>query len=69
MSQQILRIDGVMAKTGLAKSTIYLRLKQDPHFPRPVPLGSPHAVGWLASELDEWISSQVRASRGEPVAA
>jgi len=60
----ILRIDGVMARTGLAKSTIYLKLQENSSFPKPIKLGGPRAQGWLASEVDEWISEQVRASRG-----
>lgn len=67
---EILRVGEVMRRTGLAKSTIYLKVKQaregaGPRFPLPVPLGGPHAVGWLASEVDQWIADQVRAARGE----
>lgn len=65
----ILRIDGVMARTGLAKSTIYLKLQEDPSFPKPVKLGGPRAQGWLTEEIDDWILLQVRASRSSPVAA
>jgi len=63
----ILRIDGVMARTGLARSTIYLRLKEDPQFPKPIPLG--RVRGWLAAEVDEWIADRVREARGKPAAA
>jgi hypothetical protein len=32
-------------------------------FPAPILLGG-RAVGWLSHEVDEWISSRVRAPRG-----
>jgi prophage regulatory protein len=62
MAHQVLRIGGVKERTGLAKSTIYLRIQQG-SFPKPIPLGSDHVVGWLASEIDAWIDAQVRAAR------
>lgn len=68
MAQQFLRIQEVQARTGLARATIYLRISQG-KFPSPVPLGSPHAVGWLDSEIDQWISEQVRAARPESAVA
>ncbi len=43
----ILRRKQVQARTGLARSTIYLHIKNGA-FPRPVPLGN-RAVGWLES--------------------
>lgn len=68
MADRILRLPEVQSRTGLSRSTCYLRIAQK-RFPEPVPLGSPQIVGWLESEIDAWISEQVRASRGEPVAA
>jgi prophage regulatory protein len=62
MATQMLRIREVSARTGLGRSTIYLRIAQG-QFPRPVPLGSPHVVGWLASEVDQWIAAQIAAAR------
>ena len=51
----ILRKSEVISLTGLSPSTIE-RLERDGTFPRRRQLG-PHAVGWLASELDEWAKS------------
>jgi len=31
-------------------------------FPKPVPLG-PRAVGWLESEVSEWIAGRVKIAR------
>lgn len=65
MAQQtVLRIGDVMARTGLARSTLYLRIQQGT-FPRPIALGSQYCKGFLAAEVDEWISERVRQSRGE----
>ena len=68
MTQQFLRIREVMVRTSLSRASIYLRIQQG-RFPKPIPLGSTHAVGWLASEIDSWISDQVRAARPELSAA
>jgi prophage regulatory protein len=58
----ILRCKQVQARTGLARSTIYLYIKTGT-FPRPVPLGA-RAVGWLESEVCDWIAERVRIARG-----
>jgi len=60
-SATILRIEQVMAQTGLGKSTIYDRLNEkspryDPTFPKQVELG-PGAVGWYADEISGWVLS------------
>lgn len=59
----ILRRKQVQARTGLARSTIYLHIKNGA-FPRPVQLG-PRAVGWLESEVSDWIAERVRITRGD----
>ena len=60
---RIVRLPDVLARTGLARSTIYVRLAQG-SFPQPVQLGA-RAVGWIESEVDEWLRQQIAASRGE----
>ena len=57
----ILRRKQVQARTGLARSTIYQQI-QAGTFPRPVQLG-PRAVGWLESEVSDWITERIAASR------
>lgn len=64
MAQQFLRLPEVQARTGLSRATIYLRISQG-RFPKPIPLGSPYAVGWLESEIETWIAEQVSAARGD----
>ena len=58
---RFLRLPEVMARTGLSRSTIYVRLEQG-LFPRPVSLGG-RAVGWIDSEIDEWMNNRVAESR------
>ena len=58
---RFLRLPEVMARTGLSRSTIYVRLEQG-LFPRPVSLGG-RAVGWIESEVDEWIRERITESR------
>ena len=59
----ILRFPQVIARTGLKRATIYLRLKAG-SFPRPISLGE-RAVGWLESDIEAWIQGRVKASRNQ----
>lgn len=61
MSEVILRLPLVKARTGLSRSTIYLRVKEGA-FPKPVNLGA-RAVGWIESEIDDWLNKQIKRSR------
>ena len=47
--------------TGLSRSTIYLRMEQG-KFPEKINLGS-RAVGWISSEIKEWIEERIKESR------
>lgn len=64
----IIRMPDLEAITGLARPTVYKRLKDDPTFPRPVSLsnsksrGSP--VGWILGEVQDWVRKRI-ALRGE----
>ena len=61
MSYTILRLPAVKARTGLSRSTIYVRISAG-NFPKPISLGS-RAVGWIESEIDAWLEDQIDASR------
>ncbi len=63
MANALLRLPAVQARTGLARSTIYLRISQGT-FPKPVLLGGKRAVGFPENEIEEWIVGQIEASRG-----
>jgi prophage regulatory protein len=57
----ILRRKQVQDRTGLSRSTIYLRIAQGT-FPKAVSLGA-RAVGWVESEIEEWLHSRIELSR------
>ena len=61
MAISILRLREVQARTGLARSTIYQRMAEG-RFPKPVSLGG-RAVGWVDSEIHDWLRHQVEISR------
>ena len=61
MTQTILRLPSVKIATGLSRSTVYLRIAHGV-FPHPVSLGG-RAVGWLETEIQEWLQRQIEASR------
>ena len=54
---KVLRLNGVILTTGLARSTIYKLISED-KFPRPVLLTG-RSVGWIESEVVDWIRSRV----------
>ena len=59
---RFVRLPEVMARTGLSRSSIYVRVAAG-RFPEPVPLGG-RAVGWIEAELDDWLRSRIAESRG-----
>ena len=61
MAKMILRLPTLKTRVGLSRSTIYQGVA-DGSFPRPISLGA-RAVGWLESDIDEWISRKIAASR------
>ena len=61
MVTAILRLPAVKARTGLSRSTIYLRISRG-EFPKPVSLGG-RAIGWVEAEVNDWLSQRIEASR------
>jgi len=60
-ASRILRRKQVEELTGLSRSTLYKFIKEG-LFPQPISLGS-RAVGWIGSEVDQWISKRIEISR------
>lgn len=63
MSHTILRLPSVIARTGLSRSSIYLRMSEGT-FPKSVPLGA-RAIGWVEEEVDEFLDRQISARNEE----
>lgn len=61
MTNNILRAKGVMAKTGLSRACIYSYIGKG-MFPKQISLGG-KSVGWLESDIDEWIEQCAKKSR------
>ena len=59
--QKFLRLKSVLEKTGLTRSMTYELIKER-SFPTSINLGA-RAVGWLESEIDDWIAQRVAARR------
>ena len=57
----ILRRPQVQQRTGLSRSTLYQYIK-DGEFPNSITLG-PRSVGWLESDISDWIAERVKISR------
>jgi len=58
---RILRLPNVLDRTGLSRSTVYQRVSEG-RFPKPVSLGA-RAVGWVETDIEEWICRQIGSSR------
>lgn len=71
-SPRIIRRKQLEARLGLSRSTIYGKLtpnpnrpnEYDPTFPKPIQIGS-RAVGWLESEINDWLTAQIEKSRSK----
>jgi prophage regulatory protein len=61
MTHSILRLPAVKSRTGLSRSTIYLRISEG-RFPKPISLGG-RAVGWIETEVNDWLNRQIEVSR------
>ncbi|MFC1776929.1 helix-turn-helix transcriptional regulator [Pseudomonadota bacterium] len=57
----LIRLPLVIARTGLSRSTIYAKIK-DETFPAPIQLGL-RAVGWIDNEVSEWIEARISQAR------
>ena len=65
MVKIILRLPTVINRTGLSRSSIYLRMSEG-SFPQQISLGEDgRAIGWIESEINEWIDEQIKSTRGD----
>lgn len=58
---QLIRLKDVMALCGISRSSIYDGMKKG-EFPACVKAGG-RSSAWVKSEIDDWISGCIRASR------
>ncbi|WP_299772300.1 AlpA family transcriptional regulator [uncultured Pseudoteredinibacter sp.] len=61
MQHNILRLPEVKQRTGLSRSSIYLRISNK-EFPTPISLGG-RSVGWLEDDINAWIVARIEESR------
>ena len=61
MQHAILRLPAVQARTGLSRSTVYVRIAAGA-FPAPIRLG-PRSVGWVEAEVESWIEARIAETR------
>ncbi len=63
MTDSFLRLADVQRRVPFSRSTIYLMIARG-EFPKQISLGA-RSVGWLRSEIDQWIESRVAARHEE----
>ena len=61
-NERALRLRQVSELTGLGRWMIY-QMQAEGRFPQRIRLGE-RAVGWLESEVRDWLSTRIDASRG-----
>lgn len=61
MSCKVIRLPAVIQKTGLSRSTIYLRMSKG-EFPKSISLGE-RAVGWVEEDISQWIQQCISQSK------
>ena len=61
MNNSVIRFPAVKSRCGISRSNIYQQINQGT-FPKPIRLGE-RAVGWLTSDIDEWLSRQIEQRR------
>ena len=58
IGERLLRLPEVLERVPFGKTTLY-RLMREGSFPENIQLGS-NMVAWVASEIEEWISTQIK---------
>ena len=61
MTESLIRLKKVEAKTGIKKSMVYDLMSKN-EFPKPIKIGD-RAVAWIESEIDQWIKNKIPESR------
>ena len=64
-ADRVLRIEQVMEKTTLGKSSILMKMKNDPAFPKSFKIGR-RACGWSEHAIDQWIAGLKHQARRLP---
>lgn len=64
---RVIRLKQVIDATGLARSTVYKYIAEGT-FPKPISLGD-RCVGWLESEVHDWILARIEERDLEQSAA
>lgn len=67
MVNTILRLPQAIKRTGLSRSSIYLAINAGT-FPKPIKLGE-RSIGFIESEINQWIEQRIEESRNTEVAA
>ena len=58
IGERLLRLPEVLERVPFRKTTLY-RLMREGSFPKNIQLGS-NMVAWVASEIEEWINTQIK---------
>lgn len=57
MPISVLKIDQVIQRTGMSRSSIYVKISRG-EFPRQIKLGE-RAAAWVVTEVEQWIIDRI----------
>ena len=55
---RLIRLRELMERTALSRSEVYRRLKLDPEFPKPIPLGKRN-IAFIEAEVDRYLEERI----------
>ena len=61
-NSNLLRLQQVMDRTGLGRSSIYAMVSKE-EFPKPIKIGL-RSSAWLENEIRDWVRDKILESRG-----
>ena len=61
-NSNLLRLQQVMDRTGLGRSSIYAMARKG-EFPKPIKIGL-RSSAWLENEIRDWVRDKILESRG-----
>ncbi|WP_435256679.1 helix-turn-helix transcriptional regulator [Thioclava sp. FR2] len=63
LKDRIIRLPEVLKRTGFSRSSWYRAMRDDPEFPKPIPLGQ-RSIGFAESDIDRLIERLLSKRHG-----
>lgn len=57
-ADRLIKLPELFLKTSLSRAEVYRRIKNDPAFPKPIPLGI-RSIAFSEAEVTAWVRSRI----------